>query len=193
MTTGRINQVTDRRSLCHGRKMPGLGTLHRAHRSRLWSRRRPSGPTREGHCPTGLQTSIPHRRQGTTNDFSLERNTQERHARRIIYGERLPFPASTARIPSTETVIASVLPATNPFLRPVSPSGRRHWHPCGRSQGVHLRGCTTPTVGKRGPAKGSPREPGRSVQFSTPPPRDHGQAPVAHSLGKLSPGKHHWN
>ena len=120
MTTGRINQVTDRRSLCHGRIMPGLGTLHHAHRSRLWSRRRPSGPTREGHCPTGLQTSMPHRRQDTTNDFSLEHNTQERHTRRVTCDEHLPFPASTARIPTTQTVITAFSPATNPFLQPVS-------------------------------------------------------------------------
>ena len=116
------------------RTRPGLGTLQRAHRSRLWSRRRPSGPTREGHCPTGLQTSIPHRRRDTTNDFSLERNTQERHARRLTCGERLPFLASTARVPTTETVNTSFSPATNPFLRPVSPSRWRYRHPCGPSR-----------------------------------------------------------
>lgn len=68
-----------------------------------------------------FQTSIPHRRQGTTNDFSLECNTQERHARRLTCGERLPFPASTARIGTTETVITSFSPATNPFPRPGLP------------------------------------------------------------------------
>ena len=157
MTTGRINQVT-RPTFPSPQFVPGLGTLHRARHSRLWSRRRPSGYTRGGHCPTGLQTSIPHSLLGTAGDFSLERNTQERHARRAI-------PAASA-LHFLRAMLAFNRPklhvshrphrqSTRSFVRPL-PFVGRYQHPCGTPGPVDLHGCGTPTIDKRRPAEGSP-------------------------------------
>ena len=157
MTTGRINQVTDRRSLRHDCVLQaGLGTLHRAQRSRLWSADDRRDQPTEGTARQVSKSPILHRRQDTANDFSLERNTQERYARRLTCGENLPFLASDARIRPNQIVIASFSPATNPFLRLVSPSGWRCRHPYGPLRRSDLHRCDTPTVEKRGPAEGSP-------------------------------------
>ena len=166
------------------RPLTGQGTLHRAHRIRLWSRRRPSGFIPGGDCLTGLQTSIPRSRLDAAADFSLERNTQERHARRTSCGEGLPFSASNARIQRTVTFSQrSHRQPTRFFRRSLPPAG----------DGASVR----PAVSTRTDAlprpttredrhRGSPRQPGRSVQFSARPPRDHGRAHVAHFLGKSS-------
>ena len=70
---------------------------------------------------------------------------------------------------------------TRSFDRPLPPDGDTGIHRFAR---MHY-----PNRGEESTyTEGSPREPGRSVQFSARPPRDHGQAPVAHFLGKFSPG-----
>ena len=155
MTTGRINQVTDRRSLRHDCMSPGRGTLHHAHRSRLWSRRRPSGLFPRGHCPTGLhQTSIP--TDGRAPPTTSPSNATHRRGTHAGSPAAKTFHFLRAMLAFNRTVIASFSPATNPFLRPISPSGWRYRHPYGPPRRDVLHGCTTPTVEKRGPTGGSP-------------------------------------
>ena len=193
MTTGRINQVTDRRSLCHGRKMPGLGTLHRAHRSRLWSRRRPSGPTREGHCPTGLQTSIPHRRQDTTNDFSLERNTQERHARRITAANAFHSPRALLAFHRPKPSLPpSHRQPTRSHDQSLPPDGDIGIRAVGPRGSIYTGALLQPWI--REDLRRAHHE-SRDDQCSFP---HHLPGITAKLLsltlwGNLSPGKHHWN
>lgn len=102
--------------------------------------------TDDGALPTTSPSNATHRR-GT-------------HAGHTTCGERLPFPASTARIRTTETVIASFSPATNPFLTAWSlPSaghtGIRAVRPACE---IDLHGCTTPTVDIREDLRRAHRE-----------------------------------
>ena len=103
MTTGRINQVTDRRSIglswCSA--PTGLWELSTAPARAGCGVADDRQALPKGDCLTGLQTSILHSRQGTTGDLFPECNTQERHARRTNCGEHLPFAASNARIQRT--------------------------------------------------------------------------------------------
>ena len=188
MTTGRINQVTDQRSLGHSQCPRGalarLGTLHCTRRSRLWSRRRPSGYAPGGHYLTGLHTPPPHSRRGIINDSSLDANTQERHARATSRGERLPFFASHARVQRTATFShRSHRQPTRFFGRSLPPAEDGAPFETDRAGLVASTGGSPPPSKREDLRRGQQRKPGRSVQSLARPPRDHGRAPVAHSLG----------
>lgn len=152
-----------------------------------------SDPTREGHCPTGLQTSIPHRRQDTTNDFSLERNTQERHARRITAANAFHSPRALLAFHRPKPSLPpSHRQPTRSHDQSLPPDGDIGIRAVGPRGSIYTGALLQPWI--REDLRRAHHE-SRDDQCSFP---HHLPGITAKLLsltlwGNLSPGKHHWN
>ena len=176
MTTGRINQVTDRGSLSRGQCPQGCtGRTRNSPPCPPEPAVEPSTTVRL--CPWG---PLPDRSPNATSPQPaghhqrlLPRCQHTGKARTRNKPRRTPsIPCESCSHPTDGNFLPSFSPETNPFLRSIAPSGGgRHIFRVRQGGACRLDRWLTPTIEKRGPAEGPAEKAGTiCAVFSTTSP-----------------------